>query len=1219
MSKNLLKLNASAGSGKTYALTNAFVDLLFKSDIAPCESCRPVKNKHKFNFSELLAITFTNLAANQMKEKVIEKLKQYALKEIPCTDDESKQAHAMLENIFQQYGALNIRTIDSLLNQIIGLFALELGYAPHFETSFSSKKYADELYAQLAEASIINEDSREKGVINYAPVFHELCQNIQTYTNHTSFLAKSVLQDIVVKFINYSIENNHVLSADEHRELERNYAFFKQKTEEINNSLPILVQNLKTCVAEKKIAVNQYFIKALSKAEENKDYSAKPLQKESFSEVLLKSNKADCTEASECYEELKTQILAFNFCQTVLKDYALCVPAIKIVDCLYHALDNYERNHQVINTQKIPYIIAGLLGENEEYLNNAFLLQKTQEEKLIPAAYCRLGTRLKHILYDEFQDTSIAQWNALKGLSGEALAGGGSVFFVGDVKQAIYGWRGGKASLFNDAPEELSFLSEGGVCPDTLPCNWRSTENIVDWNNTFFENFLNMEKNNAAALLFPSFADENFSETLLAGFKENLKNNYAQVNQKIDEKRLPQVKGKGIVEVHAFKEENSFFDIAALAVLPEMVQNLYEKYNDYSKIAILTVNNKQASAVSQILLEHGLPVVSQGSLGLKEHPVIIEVIAFLRFLANPLDDNAFCQVLLSRHVLPHSFYENCPPDKIFAFLAQKRSGACFTAFRDAFAEQWKKYFHVLVDGANLLTAYDTLCEVYNRMEIMEQNADSSVYLLRLKELAYLAEEKGIVDINAFLNWWDENGENEKAPLPEGLNSVSVLTMHKSKGLEYEAVIIPWHNFRIEVQGNICRLDVPFEGKFYRLYAELKKEYGMAYDKAIAEKIAECINLLYVAWTRAKEELHIFIPAKYDTNKNGHFYKLIKEFLAETKNTLQERIIEKNETDGFYLGKKRQALVSEKTLRSLEYALESSFDEKEKKEAAKYLSDGEQEKIALFFADYCVEKKAKRQKEEEEASTVSELKITGEDTLYVAKWLSRLLFSGSKKQKARSFENTPVREEREYSQEHSMDWLPQLRIFRSNLDELRGLKDLSSNKRGTLIHKSLEYLVFSGNIEEDSRRAGYEAMKFLPYGRFLEQDKQENMPVSQYEKLYAEVQEGVKWVASLKKPFGGAELWFRYGYKEHCITNEEGKLFRVDLLVEIPAPLQKQYDGVGYVAVDYKTGYVNEELPVPANKEQIMNYIDLLSKSTGKKVLGLLIYLDRKECCLVEAK
>lgn len=1224
MSNNLLKLSASAGSGKTYTLTDNFVNLLFNSDIAPCESCRPVQNKQKFNFSELLAITFTNLAANQMKEKVIEKLKQYALKEITCKTEEereekAKQAHAMLENIFQQYGALNIRTIDSLLNQIIGLFALELGYSPHFETSFSSQEYSKELYAQLAELSIENEDNQETGAINYAPVFHELCHNRFENSNHASFFAKSVLQEQVAKFIAYCIANNHVLSQEELAELEQNYAFFKQKKEKLEKEILESCACIQNNVQQNEIAVHAHFINALLKAEKG-DYSSAYLYKESFAKVVKASNKGDIAACARYYAALQEHIDTMKQVQPFYSQYVLMLPVIKITAVLSAALDTYEKNQQVINTQKMPYMIAGLLGENQEYLQNAFLLQKKQEENLIPAAYCRLGTRLKHILYDEFQDTSIAQWNALKDLSCEALANGGSVFFVGDVKQAIYGWRGGKASLFNDAPKNLAAIAAQGLEEDCLPCNWRSTENIIDWNNTFFQNLADTEKSSNLFLCLSPLVHQGFSETSIAKLAETIQKNYARAEQAIAEERLPHVQGKGLVEVHTLKESNNFFDVAVLALLPEMVQNLYKKYDSYSKIAVLTVNNKQASFVSQVLLEHGIPVVSQGSLGLKEHPVIIELIAFLRFLANPLDDNAFCQVLLSRHILPQSFYGYCSQTQCFDFLVQARNEACFTAFRDTFPECWQRYFHVLVDGANLLTAYDTLCEVYNRMGIMEQNPDAFVYLLRLKELAYLAEEHGIVDINAFLDWWEENGEKENAPLPEGVNSVSVLTMHKSKGLEYEAVIIPWHTFRIDVQGDICRLELSFEGQSYTLYAELKKEHGIAYEEAIAEKITECINLLYVAWTRAKEELHIFLPETYDIKKNGNFYPFIKAFLEETKNQLQPRITEKGE-DGFYLGNEYTAAVSQKTLRSLEFALETYFDEEEKATLKKYLSQEKQEQLALFFKEYTIEKKAKKANgDEKEERVFSELKIPPDDILYVAKRLSRILLPSGQKTPSKSpAENTAP--EKIYHQEHSMDWLPQLHIFSTKLEELSRQKDLSSNKRGTLIHKSLEYLIFSGNIEEDCKRAGYESMKFLPYGRFLPQNAQEETAdsVSPYKDLFAQVQENLRWFASLQEPYGGAAFWFKYGYKEHCITDAMGDLFRVDLLVEIPPALQKQYNNTAFLAIDYKTGYVGQELPVPANKEQILNYIDLLSKSTGKKVLGLLIYLDAKECCLVEGE
>ena len=380
MSKNLVKMNASAGSGKTYTLTDNFVNLLFNSDIAPCESCRPVKNKQRYNFSELLAITFTNLAANQMKEKVIEKLKQYALKEIDCKtkeeqEEKAKQAHAVLETVFRQYGALNIRTIDSLLNQIIGLFALELGYSPHFETSFSSQEYIRELYTQLAELSIENEENQEAGAVNYAPVFHELCRNRFENSKYASFFAKADLQEQVAKFIAYCITNNHVLSREELEELEQNYAFFKQKKEKLEKEILSACARIQNNVEKKEIAVHGNFINALIKAEKG-DYSSAYLSKDSFKKVVKANNKGDITDCLKYYTALQKSINEIKLVLPFYTNYVFMLPVIKIAAALYVALDMYEKNQQVINTQKMPYIIAGLLGENQEYLHNAFLLQK---------------------------------------------------------------------------------------------------------------------------------------------------------------------------------------------------------------------------------------------------------------------------------------------------------------------------------------------------------------------------------------------------------------------------------------------------------------------------------------------------------------------------------------------------------------------------------------------------------------------------------------------------------------------------------------------------------------------------------------------------------------------------------------------------------------------------------------------------------------------------
>lgn len=1213
----LEKMNASAGSGKTYSLTDAFVNLLFDSDLAPCESCRPRRKNAKYAFSELLAITFTNLAANQMKEKVIEKLKEYAFKKIPCADgteaeEKSVQAHTMLETVFQQYGALNIRTIDSLLNQLVGLFALELGYPPQFETSFGSADTAKELYDLLAEQSI--------DAPVYAEVFRELCRNAFSSDKYDSFLAKRTLAESVLDFVQYSILNNDYFTPEIIKEQETSQAFFLQELQRAEEPLKELAKNLKNEIETKNILVTKRFLAPLENGQQG-DFSSAYWQKESFADLTVKQNTADTQEAESLYGDIKqylekrSQVLLFTEC------YRTAVPCIKLSFAINLALAAYEKDRQSINTQKIPYIIAGILGSENWGLQEEFLLQKKKEDILLSAAFCRLGTRLKHILYDEFQDTSTAQWLALKDLSAEALAGGGSVLFVGDVKQAIYGWRGGKASLFDDAPEELK--KNFGELEDTcLPCNWRSLKNIVDWNNAFFDLLHARDCGGMLSLLVSKSARDDIPDELLRQAGESLANAYKNVRQDIDAARLPKVQGKGVVEVHTLKEPEKLYDVAVLALIPEMVQNLYKRHKEYGKIAVLTVSNAQAAKVSQLLLQHGIPVVSQGSLGLKEHPVIAEVIALMRFLADPLNDGAFCQVLLSRHILPQGFYAACPRERIVDFLAAIRKTSCFTAFAEAFPAVWQKYFHAVVDGANLGTAYDMLCELYSRMGIEERNPQAGVYLLRLKEIAHLAEENGVMDLNAFLRWWDENGDKEKAPLPEGLNSVSVMTVHKSKGLEFDAVIMPFHDFNLELTGEIHKIHMPYGSKTYPLYSRLKREHGTPYYSALFEKIKECINVLYVGWTRAKAELHIFMPTVYrqDAEGAGYFYRFLQAMLAELKNMTGENALVFTETeDVLHFGENVPPVLAEKSLRMLECALggpdlpefsDSAEDSgtQDGQDPYSCIGSEEKEKLAALTAEYLVEKK-------DGEKSVS---IGADDIPYAAGRLSRLLLPAKSSVRETEIQSA---EEREYNPEHSMDWLPQLRIFRSDLEQLQGLKQLSSNQRGTLVHKSLEYLVFSGNLKEDCRRACAEAMKFLPYGRFAVHSAEDTAGGQKakevHSALFEEIQKKLHWAASLREPYGGAEIWFKHGYREHALADDAGNLFRVDLLVELPEQIRSTCGNTAYVAVDYKTGYLGQSLPVEDNVRQIKNYIRLLQAVSGKKAVGLLLYLDAEQYCTVE--
>lgn len=1196
----VFRLNASAGSGKTYALTNSFVDLLFESELAPCKSCELRYNKKKFNFSELLAITFTNLAANQMKEKVIDLLKDYALKRCQDksknTEENSRKAMAMLDAVFRQYGALNIRTIDSLLNQIVGLFALELGFAPNFEPRFDSSPAVREYYDLLAELGISNEE--------YAEYFKEFCHNVfYADDKYDSFFAKSSLAQNVQAFVRYSIANNDYFTQETVARLEKDAAFFRKEQKACVKELRKRIEEFIRFIEDKKLPVKAHLAAGLEKAL-NGNYSSTLLYKTEQAELLNGKDKTADPRFFAAYQKIQELIAQKNSLDFFVSNYAVSLPVVKICEKLSMLLAYDETENRWINTQKIPYIIASLLGIDTD-AGNEFLIHKKQEEVLLSAAFCRLGTRLRYILYDEFQDTSEAQWKALRDLSSEAYANGGSVLFVGDVKQAIYGWRGGNSALFDLAPKQI--VNEAKE--KDLKYNWRSCEHVINWNNCFFGNFAKPVLLNALA--FWHEKTENRAEDLLGQTVLQINESYKKCAQEVPESASENIRGKGTVQVHYLEEASVLFNTAVLALLPEAVKNLAKRH-EYRDIAVLTATNKQASLVSQILMQHDIPVVSMGSLGLKEHPLIADLTAFLRFLANPLDDGAFCHVLLSRNLFPKDFYEQCPQQEMENFLAKPRESSCFTEFRKKYPAVWQEYFYALVDGASLLTAYDSLCEIYLRLNVAANNPDADVYLLRMKELAYLAEEQGIVDLNAFLAWWDENGEKEKAPLPENLNSVSVLTIHKSKGLEYGAVIVPWHTLKIEEKDwnkEIRKISVRYKNKDYTMYSKLKKEHGEPYYAGLLEKLKENVNVLYVAWTRAKKELHVFMPRNIAPNDDsGYFYQILQIMLEHAKEDFTERKdgLFKDRGDFWQYGEDLpEPVVSEKSLCCLEYAFSDVLPAKgaDGEDAAEdTVSKADKKQIDRIIAEY-----------REETGQGTKCAVSEDDTLYVAQMLASFLNrGGKKKKKERISENAAAAPK--YDQEHSMSWLPELRIFTTDLREITGQKELSSNKRGTLFHKSLEFLVFSGNIREDCRRACFEAIKYLPYGRFVEDGKDMRRHVD-YTELYEEMQDRLRWFASLSEPFGGAKFWLGHGRREHSLLDASGELFRVDLLVEVPESLRKKYGGYSYIAIDYKTGYTQEELPNGKNREQILNYVRLLEEATGKKAAGLLVYLDAERCCV----
>ena len=178
----------------------------------------------------------------------------------------------------------------------------------------------------------------------------------------------------------------------------------------------------------------------------------------------------------------------------------------------------------------------------------------------------------------------------------------------------------------------------------------------------------------------------------------------------------------------------------------------------------------------------------------------------------------------------------------------------FMAFREDFPDIWLKWIAPFHADAGLLTPYDLTREALGRLDIWGRYPAEAAFVRRFLEIIHVAEGQGYGSLSSFLDYWNKHGQQEKAPMPETLDAVRVMTMHKSKGLQFPVVIVPWHNFSQRVDSPAVETHV--DG--LTVLAPRGPASGYAHYKAIADNAREALHLLYVAWTRAEEELYAFL-------------------------------------------------------------------------------------------------------------------------------------------------------------------------------------------------------------------------------------------------------------------------------------------------------------------------------------------------------------------------
>jgi ATP-dependent exoDNAse (exonuclease V) beta subunit len=835
---------ASAGAGKTHKLTGEYLKLLFLGEQT---------------YRHILAVTFTNKATDEMKSRIIEELYNLAAhhpssylemlrSEYALTGEQiRRKAKDTLVAILHDYAAFNISTIDRFFQQIMRAFTREIGlqggYGIEIDQELALSEAIDNLLGDLEKP-----ESRE--LLGWLLRFAE-----DRVENGGEWNLRREITSLGREIFK---ERYRTFSERLNRDIED-----KQTLENYKNELYAVIRSTESRLkelGEKGVDVMKQY--ALQPSD-FKGVSRSPMlyfEKLARGEVKEPSAAfmacADNVEA--CYSQTAppatVQIIGCAF-ENGLND---CIK--RIVQLFDGMTDYYSAKEAVRN-----YYTLGILTDISQHIaayrkeKNVMLLADTTEllNKIIdgsdtPFVYEKTGTHINHYMIDEFQDTSDMQWNNFRPLIGESLAHRHKNLIVGDVKQSIYRFRNSNWKLLDEQVQKDFFREQ--LTEETLAENWRSFRQIVSFNNAFFmaaPALLQALYNDAlAASSLPDAVQETFRSAIVSAYAGS-------------EQRVPPVweDKEGHVRVDFLQgDEETDWKEEALQRLPAVVESLQDNGYRLQDIAILVRTNQEGSRIADALLaykevhpqsRYRYDIISDDALYVGRSPVVRFMVALLRYLNN-LDNQT---------------------NKQMAFLA-------YMALEGRFAEAWQPmdFPPDIQAGLQILSrqALYEMTEGISRLFAGNFPDNEQVFVQAFFDMVLDFSQRENANPERFLKWWDETGSHKTIATPDGQNAIRILTIHKSKGLGFKVVVLPFGEWGIDHKPTqqLTLWCHPETKPFDRFYL-LPIRYGQGLIHTIfakdyfEERLHACIdslNTLYVAFTRAKEELIVFAPRPKKVNK-----------------------------------------------------------------------------------------------------------------------------------------------------------------------------------------------------------------------------------------------------------------------------------------------------------------------------------------------------------------
>jgi len=853
---------ASAGSGKTFQLVVEYLKLLLKNPQ---------------NYRHILAVTFTNKATNEMKTRILETLNQLAsnqpskyIAEIQKENHISeelirKNAKQVLKNILHDYNRFSISTIDSFTQRTIKAFNRELGISPNFRLELDSEMI-------LAEATdrLLAKIDKDKKLLGWLKDFSKEKiedSHSQRIEDDIKSLGKELFKEKFQLFFpddSESVYNRENL-INFGKELNLIKIQFENHLKNIGKkTVAIIVENGYTVddfyYAKSGIAG---FIYSIANGE----------IKEPGSRVLSAEAEVENWYNQKHSEAAKIHALAESFLQPLLRE---------ILEYSRNNEQQYFTTLNVLKQLRMLGILTDLKEEIKLLLHEKGVLQLSDSNLLLskiigqsdsPFIYEKTGSYYNHFMLDEFQDTSELQWHNFKPLIINSLAEGNKNLLVGDVKQSIYRWRNSDYRIL--AEQIHTDFTENQIDEHHLDKNWRSDKNIIDFNNHIFESLKTIFEDT----LFKTIDDND--ELFIQRFR-NITNSIVQKPGNPDAER------KGFVQIRFLEEEQFEEDSAQLLI--EQVKQLQDKGIEASEIAILIRTNKEGTPIIEAFLAaaalpensgYNLSVLSNESLFLFASQGVLLVINTINSIINP--DNEITKVTLLNHWIGWLKPELQQRGKI---PAEKQENSAFSAksvqalnedFNSVFEKELAPKIQQIKKKV-LLTSLDEaiiqICSIFQLFEIETELPFIQTLIDKAGELKTSLSN----DLSNLLFWWNETGFKTSVNVNEEIDSIRLLTVHKSKGLEFKAVLVPYFNWKIGQPGNIapilwCRPETEPFNQFpllpVRSGTSLKKSYFKnEYFEESANNFIDVFNLVYVAFTRAKSALIVHCPMPKEPAKNS---------------------------------------------------------------------------------------------------------------------------------------------------------------------------------------------------------------------------------------------------------------------------------------------------------------------------------------------------------------